>query len=166
VQVPGVVSVVVVPNVPGNAPTPTPVTLRAVCAYLDPRRLLTTELYVVPPRYRTITITAHLIADDAADLATVQETASATIERYFDPLTGGEDSSATVAGSGWPFGGGIYYSQVIRRLLVGGVKRVASLTMQLDDQVADPCGDLAIDPDELLINGDHQIQVDYDGASA
>src|SRR5262249_44954060 len=61
-EVPGVVSVVVVPNVPGDAPMPNSVTLRTVCDYLESRRLLTTELYVVPPRYRTITITAHLIA--------------------------------------------------------------------------------------------------------
>jgi predicted phage baseplate assembly protein len=165
VQVPGVVSVVVVPNVPGDAPMPNPMTLASVCAYLDARRLLTTELYVVPPRYRTVTITAKLIANDDADLAALQESASATIERYFDPLIGGEDSSEFVAGSGWPFGGGIYYSQVIRRLLVDGVKRVASVTMQLDDCVAEPCGDLALDPIELLINGDHQIQVDYEGSS-
>lgn len=164
-QVPGVVSVIVVPNVPGDAPMPNPVTLQSVCSYLDPRRLLTTELYVVPPRYRTITISAHLIAQDDADLAAVQETASATIVQFFDPLKGGEDSSASVAGSGWPFGGGIFYSQVIRRLLVDGVKRVASLTMQLDDQDAAPCGDLMLDLDELLVNGDHQIQVDYEGTS-
>jgi hypothetical protein len=164
--VPGVVSVIVVPNVPGSAPMPTPVTLQSVCAYLDPRRLLTTELYVVPPRYRTVTISAHLIAQDDADLAAIQENASATIIQFFDPLKGGEDSSASVAGSGWPFGGGIFYSQVIRRLLVDGVKRVASLTMQLDDHDAAACGDLMLDPDELLVNGDHQIQVDYEGTTA
>ena len=166
VQVPGVVSVVVVPNVPGDRPMPVPATLQAVCRYLDARRLLTTEVYVIPPKYRTITITAVLIAQDDADLAAVQEQASATIVRYFDPLVGGEDSTTMVAGSGWPFGGGIYYSQVIRRLLVPGVKRVASLTMQLDDKVADPCGDLAIGPDELLVSGDHQIEVDYEGTTS
>ena len=165
VQVPGVVSVVVVPAVPGGAPMPNPVTLQTVCAYLDPRRLATTELYVLPPRYRTITITAELIACDDADLATVQELADATLVQYFDPLLGGESSTATTPGPGWPFGGGIFYSLVIRRLLVTGVKRIASLSLQLDDQTADPCGDLSIDPDELLINGDHQITVDYDGAS-
>jgi hypothetical protein len=68
-----------------------------------------------------------------------------------------------VAGTGWPFGGGIYYSQVIRRLLVDGVKRIASLSMKLDDDQADLCGDLLIDADELLINGDHQIQAHYEG---
>lgn len=166
VQVPGVVSVVVVPDVPGPRPTPNPLTLSAVCSYLDPRRLLTTEVYVVPPRYRTITITAQIIVEDTSDLATVQQLAQATLTQYFDPLTGGEDSSATAPGSGWPFGGGIYFSQVMRRLLVPGVKRIASLTMQLDDTVAPPCTDLALDPDMLLSNGDHQISPAYDAESS
>jgi phage-related baseplate assembly protein len=135
------------------------VTLKSVCAYLDQRRLLTTELYVIPPAYRTITITAHLIATDDADSASVQEAASAAITAYFDPLTGGDD------GTGWPFGGGIYYSQVIKQLLVAGVKRVASLSMMLDDDAAEPCGDLLIEANELLVNGDHQIQVDYEASA-
>ena len=42
---------------------------------------------------------------------------------------------------------------------------VASGLVQLDDTPADPCGDLAIDPDELLVNGVHQIQVDYEGTA-
>src|SRR5206468_1114811 len=49
VEVPGVVSVIVVPDVPVPAPIPNAATLRSVCAYLDARRLLTTEVYVVPP---------------------------------------------------------------------------------------------------------------------
>ncbi len=165
VQVPGVVSVVVVPGVPGPAPTPNTETLRSVCQYLDARRLLTTELYVVPPRYQVITIHADLVVDDTADLATVQQAAQATIERYFDPLTGGEESSATVAGSGWPFGGGVYFSQVMRRLLVEGVKRVAKLTLTLGVNVAPPCSDVDIDADTLLTNGSHQINVAYDGGT-
>ena len=167
IDVPGVVSVVVVPNVPGPAPTPNQATLRTVCAYLDARRLLTTEVYVVPPRYAVIRVQADLIVDDDADLAAVQRAAQKSITQYFDPLVGGEDSSDAAPGSGWPFGGGIYYSLVTRRLLVDGVKRVANLTLQLGKDVAAPCSDLALDPDMLLQNGDHTINVAYDsGAGA
>lgn len=164
VQVPGVVSVVVVPNVPGAAaPTPNAATLRSVCQYLDARRLLTTEVYVVPPRYRVIRVNATLIVEDTVDLAAVQNAAAQSLQRYFDPLVGGEASTLTRDGSGWPFGGGIYYSLVVRRLLVDGVKRIANLTLQLDDDApAPPCGDLALDPDMLLANGDHAIDVLYD----
>jgi predicted phage baseplate assembly protein len=162
VEVPGVVSVVVVPDVPGPAPTPNAATLRTVCAYLDARRLLTTEVYVVPPKYAVIRVQADLIVDDDADLAAVQRAAQQSLVRYFDPLLGGEESTLTTPGPGWPFGGGVYYSLVTRRLLVDGVKRVANLVLQLGKDVAPPCTDLAIDANTLLENGDHQIDVAYD----
>jgi len=162
VQVPGVVSVVVVPDVPGPAPTPNAATLRTVCAYLDARRLLTTEVYVVPPKYAVIRVQADLVVEDDADLAAVQRDAQQSLVRYFDPLIGGEESSLTTPGPGWPFGGGVYYSLVTRRLLVDGVKRVANLVLQLGKDVAPICTDLAIDANTLLENGDHQINVAYD----
>jgi predicted phage baseplate assembly protein len=166
IDVPGVVSVVVVPDVPGPAPTPNAATLRTVCAYLDERRLLTTEVYVVPPRYKVIQVQADLVVEDQADLAAVQRAAHDSITQYFDPLVGGEGSSSNAPGSGWPFGGGVYYSLVTRRLLVPGVKRVAQLTLQLGKDVAPPCTDLTLDPDMLLDNGDHQINVAYDAGAA
>lgn len=163
VEVPGVVSVIVVPGVPGPAPTPNAATLRSVCKYLDARRLLTTEVHVLAPRYRVIRVQADLVVEDTADLAAVQRAAAQSLTRYFDPLIGGESSSLTVDGSGWPFGASVYYSLVVRRLLVDGVKRLANLVLQLDDDVpAPPCTDLALDPDMLLQNGDHQINVFYD----
>jgi predicted phage baseplate assembly protein len=54
--VPGVVSVIVVPDSKTPNPMPSDGTLRTVCAYLDARRLLTTELYVLRPSYQLIEI--------------------------------------------------------------------------------------------------------------
>ncbi|MCP4304302.1 MAG: putative baseplate assembly protein [bacterium] len=163
-EVPGAVTLVVVPDIEHPAPMPSEGTLRTVCAYLDQRRLLTTELYVVKPAYRIVKITAELVAGDDADLAEIKLYAEASINRYFDPLTGGEESSVETSGPGWPFGGDIYYSLVYQRLLFDGVKRVASLTIELDcaEQVA--CQDVPVEPGVLLTNGDHEIQVGYDFA--
>ena len=44
----GSVGVVVVPDGPGPAPVATPALVRAVKAYLAPRRLVTTEIHVIP----------------------------------------------------------------------------------------------------------------------
>ncbi len=52
IPVPGAVTVIVVPDGDEPAPVPTEGTLRTVCALLDQRRLLTTEVFVVAPRTR------------------------------------------------------------------------------------------------------------------
>ncbi len=139
VEVPGVVSVIVIPNVEGEAPMPTSGTLRTVCAYLDQRRLATTELYVIPPSYREIRIEARLVADLTSDLAEVKRVAEASLSGYFHPLSGGEDSSHERAGTGWPFGRDIYYSRVSNRLLVEGVDRIAELRMFVDGEEQPEC---------------------------
>jgi predicted phage baseplate assembly protein len=162
VDIPGAVTVVVVPQVPGPAPTPNQATLRAVCKYLDARRLLTTEVYVVAPKYRVIQVRADLVVNDDADLAAVQQTALTSIQRYFDPLIGGEDSTVDTDGTGWPFGGGVYYSLVTRRLLVDGVQRISNLVLIIDGCEQPPCTDITIDPDTLLESGDHTINTAYD----
>jgi predicted phage baseplate assembly protein len=164
-QIPGVVTVVVVPN--SNAPNPTPnqTTLQAVCQYLDAHRLLTTEVYVIGPTYRMIQVLASLVVQPGSDLATVQNAAVAALNTFFSPLTGGPD------GTGWPFGGTIYYSDVYRILLgISGVQRVISnqLILVLDNQRQQLCQDVAINPGELLYNAPqgHQIQVAYSASGS
>lgn len=161
VQVPGAVTVIVVPDVEGEAPMPSEGTLRTVCAHLDRRRLLTTELFVMPPVYREVRVSADIIVRDDADLAEVKLAVEDAITRYFHPLSGGEDSSLTAEGSGWPFGGDIYYALVMHRLMVPGVMRVAELGIALDGELAPPCCDVAIEAGALLENGAHEINVRY-----
>lgn len=169
VQVPGVVSVVVIPDVDRPAPMPSAGTLKTVCAYLEPRRLLTTELYVLGPRYRQVQVTATLIAEDTADLAAVKSAAIDSLELYFHPLYGGEDSDPDKdgddperRGTGWPFGGDVYYSLLYRRLLGAGVRRIDSLTISLDGETCPPCTDVSLEDGALLTSGAHEIQVDYE----
>lgn len=165
VDVPGVVSVIVVPEPddPADpAPMPTEGTLRTVCAYLDRRRLATTELYVIAPSYREVVATAELVCRDDADLAEVKQLALASLERYFHPLTGGEDSRPEHDGSGWPFGGDIFYSLVLQRLLVPGARRVAKLELTLEGETAEFCTDVPLEDNALLRNGLHAISVRYE----
>ena len=103
-------------------PTPSEATIRLVCAYLNQRRLLTTELYVIPPSYVRVDTEVHLTVSPLADLAAVTEAAQTALDDYFHPLRGGED------GLGWPFGGTIFFSRVYQRLLsISGVARVDSV---------------------------------------
>ncbi|MGR9099218.1 MAG: putative baseplate assembly protein [Gammaproteobacteria bacterium] len=162
ISVPGVVSVVIVPDSEGEAPSPGEATLKTVCAYLNERRLLTVELYVLKPVYREVTVSAELIVEDDADPAAVREQADKSIRNYFHPLYGGERSGLDGGGDGWPFGGDIYYSKIYSRLLLKGVKRIAGLTVALDGTVYPACADIAIGGADLLFSGEHDIRTGYD----
>jgi|SRR5262245_31172080 len=155
VKVPGVVSVIVVPD--GAAPNPVPSegTLRLVCACLDKARLITTELYVVPPTYRLVRVTTDVVADDRADLAEVKTNIQEALLSYFHPLIGGED------GQGWPFGGDIFYSRVYGRATVDGVQSIQRLVISLDGIEAPECTNLALCDGELAYSVEHVVNVTY-----
>jgi predicted phage baseplate assembly protein len=156
VKVPGVVTVIVVPDGDGPSPVPSEGTLRTVCAYLEQRRLLTTELYVISPQYQCVEIHAEIVANDNADLAEVKKGVEQTLKEYFHPLKGGED------GHGWPFGGTIYYSRVSHRVFtVPGVQSITTLTIFLDGNEQPFCKDVDINEAGLLCSSDPQIEVGY-----
>ena len=162
--IPGVVTVIVVPNSPDPKPTPNQTTLKAVCAYLDTHRLLTSEVYVVGPVYRKIKVQVQLVVSASYDLATVKNTILTNLNTFFSPLQGG------TAGTGWPFGGTIYYSDVYRVMIqTQGVQRIQDnqLLIYLDDQLQTFCRDVPINQAELLYNdpANHQVDVAYDTTS-
>jgi hypothetical protein len=130
--------------------------LDTVQAYLDERRLLTTELYVVKPGYQEIVVRGDVVAANDADLAEVADAIDAQLTAYFHPLRGGED------GQGWPFGGRIYYSRVYQRVFaVPGVASIARLVVVLDGIEQPECADVPIAAHGLLYSGEHQVSVNY-----
>ncbi len=155
-QVPGTVSVIVVPDSDDPAPMPSEGLLRTVCAYLDQRRLITTELYVMKPAYQQVLIQTEIVVADDADLAEVSSAVATQLLQYFHPLTGGEDRS------GWPFGGTIYYSRVYQRVFgVEGVASITSLTINIDGDAKPPCTDVPIAPHALVFSTEHTVTSHY-----
>jgi hypothetical protein len=158
VPIPGAITVIVVPD--GTAPNPIPTrgTLQLVANYLDQHRLLTTELFVAAPRYREIHIEAHVIASPTADLGNVEQGVRDQLQKYFHPLTGGEQAA------GWEFGEEIDFSETYRQIFqVDGVERIDtdSVTIYLD-QIAQPkCSNVALQPDELVFSREHAITASY-----
>lgn len=156
--VPGVVTVVVVPDSDVPNPLPGEATLRIVCAHLNLHRLLASERYVIPPTYRKILIDADVAVRPEADLAEVKHAVEQNLTTYFHPLTGGDN------GTGWEFGGEVFYSDVVRVVLqTAGVARVLNnnLTIQLDDQKFAPCQDAPLCENNLLYSTRHNIRVSY-----
>jgi predicted phage baseplate assembly protein len=162
IDVPGVVSVIVVPNVVSLAPMPSPGLLRTVCAYLDQRRLIATELYVIAPTYVPVTVTLQVLAEPDADTSTVQQAVESALATYMDPLVGGSVDPAT-PGTGWPFGGPIYFVNLLRvASQAAAVVRVADLVVTLNGVAAPACTDVAVPAGSLLTVQSVQASVTTD----
>jgi predicted phage baseplate assembly protein len=156
VQVPGAVSVIVVPDSDDPAPEPSEGLLRTVCACLDGRRTLTAELFVLKPRYQQLSVGGEVVVADDADLADVAERVERSLLDYFHPLRGGDD------GRGWPFGGTVYYSKVYQRVFgEPGVASITSLTITVDGEDKPACTDVPIAPHALVFSTAHPIAVRY-----
>ncbi|MDO9712897.1 putative baseplate assembly protein [Paracraurococcus lichenis] len=153
VEVPGVVTVVVVPDEKGPAPVPSEGLLRAVCRCLDSRRLLTTEVHVTPPTYLPVRVTAEVVAPPGADAAELREAAVAALDAYLHPLTGG------AKGRGWPFGGDVFFSALHQRLLAAGAARVVSAIIELDGEEYPNCTDVPVPAGALLASAGHEVIV-------
>lgn len=121
---PGVVTVVVIPPCGRPVPMPSRALLDAVEHWLDPRRLVTSEIHAVAPHYRHISVAATLHLACEADPTAVLRIASARFDAFVDPLTGGLD------GRGWPFGRTVYRTEVMALLAdVPGVASVTALSL-------------------------------------
>ena len=120
---PGVVTVIVVPQVGGPEPTPSASFLNAVSQSLDSRRLVTTEVYVAPPQYaRLHNVKATVAGRPGYTRAQLQAAVSAQLAGYLHVLSGGD-------GGGFPFGGELHMADLVSRIYqVAGVARVDSLT--------------------------------------
>ena len=99
---PGVVSVMAIPARGGTekpAPRPDRALLETVHAWLDARRPLGTELYVIAPDYVPVGVSAAVELIDPASRDAVLDAAAAAIRLHLWPLApGGPD------GQGWPLG--------------------------------------------------------------
>jgi predicted phage baseplate assembly protein len=98
----GVVSVVVFPTedlAHPEAPLPDLALLRRVARYLDPRRLATCELYVIPPTYQQVAISVGVRVRDGYQVDAVRRWVELILRQYLAPVPPyGPD------GSGWPLG--------------------------------------------------------------
>lgn len=124
----GAVTLLVLPRNDEAAPQPTAAQQRAICDWLAPRRLITTELHVIGPRYAKVTtLSAHVTVADGYDLSAVSQAIYDRLLEFMHPIRGGVD------GSGWPFGGAIYHGDLYDQMLgVAGVRRITGLLVALD----------------------------------
>ncbi|MFM9104285.1 MAG: hypothetical protein ACKOPS_24420, partial [Cyanobium sp.] len=101
-EIPGVVTLIVIPaNDPLHPEEPEPDRdqLQRVCAWLEPRRLVTTELYVTPPTYVRLSVAVSVEAEADMGEETLRNQVELALRQLLAPLPPfGPD------GKGWPFG--------------------------------------------------------------
>ena len=124
----GVVSVVVWPHDDPrspSAPMPDRTTLSTVCAWLDARRLVTTELYVIPPTYHKVAVAVGIHTKPGFGVDAVRRWVELVIRQYLAPLPPYGPS-----GDGWPLGRRVYGPELeAAALQVEGVEYLEGLSV-------------------------------------
>jgi predicted phage baseplate assembly protein len=150
----GCVTLAVVPRGLGPAPTPTLGLLDAVRAYLRRRRPVALELHVIAPTYTQVAVRARLHLAPDAQTAAVVAAASARLDAFFHPLTGGPD------GDGWPIGRDVYRSEVLALLQeIAGVHHVDELLLLVGADRAPVCENVCVCPTDLVATRPHELTV-------
>jgi hypothetical protein len=132
---PGLVSVIVLPK--GGAPLS--LALRdQVREYLDARRLVTTQIFVVETAFVPVDLTVTVVKTPEANPVELEATLRAVIREYYDSEFGGDPARAvayvagtsTERGTGWEFGRDVFRSEVFELLeRVSGVDHVESIAV-------------------------------------
>jgi len=149
----GIITVIIVPYLPVDRPTPSPGLRRTVAAYLSRRRVIGTRVEVVGPQYVEVVVRAEVKACPGVNKTNLQQNISSNLNRFFHPLSGGADRD------GWPFGRDVYRSEVLQVIdETPGVDHVLSLSL-ITDSGEPQCSNVCLGPFGLVAAGKHEILV-------
>ncbi len=153
-QAAGVVTVIVWPSddpLHPGAPVPDRALLSAGCAQLDPRRLVTTELHVVPPTYHQIAVSVGVHAQPGYSGNAVCTWVETVLRQYLSPMP-----PQGPAGAGWPLGRQVFGPELMAAALqVEGIDylepvQLAELDANGNWQAVDPSQPIALQPWEVV----------------
>jgi predicted phage baseplate assembly protein len=174
VEVPGAVTVVIVPDSRDVPPKPSSDLIRQVCRYLSRFRLITTEVYVKGPEYYAIKVEARVAAQPYAAPDTVTRDVVEALNAFLDPLGRGLDKAATQdkqadgKGSkgtqqgeqGWRFGQELFPTSLYSVILnVADVAAVRSLALTVNGRPHELTKPVILPADGLVYGADHEIDV-------
>lgn len=156
-QAEGVVTVVIMPDLPVPRPVPSEGLLKAIKQYLDRRRMITTRMEVVGPQYLEVSVHAQVRARPFADINKIRGRIIEALNNFLDPRMGGSE------GRGWPFGRNVYRSEILQLIdEVTNVDHVLELSLQI--AAGSPqCGNIQVCLTGLVTPGEHRIEVSRGG---
>jgi hypothetical protein len=129
-----------------EAPLPDRKAIALVCNWLDARRLVTTELYVRPPRYRRIAVAVGVEVAEDHGIDAVRRFVEQILRQFVSPLPPfGPD------GAGWPLGRTVLSAELTAAALqVEGVDYLHGLDLaDLDRAPNAVVASIALDEDEV-----------------
>jgi hypothetical protein len=152
-KAPGMITVIILPDMPVPRPSPSPRLRRAVSLYLQQRRIIGTRVEVVGPEYTEVAVRARVQSFAGINKANLQQKIIEAVDGFFDPLHGGPSKT------GWPFGRDIYRSEVLQLIdEVPGVDHVLSLEFIVEG-CKPQCGNVCLSATGLVAAGQHEIAV-------
>ncbi len=153
-KAPGVVTIVIVPEMSTTRPEPSQGQLDVARRYLGRRRIVTTRLEVVGPQYLEVRVAAQVRTQPFADVTRVRERIVEALNTFLDPRTGGPNNQ------GWPFGRDVYRSEILQLIDgVVGVDHVLELSLRAEDGEKPQCGNLNVCSTWLVTPGEHSVEV-------
>ena len=99
--------------------------------FLDQRRLLTTRIHLVAPKYISVNLETTLVIEDGIKPEDVKENAQEALKYYFHPLQSGKYWQ----GKGYPFGRNVYISELYQLLdNLSGVDYIKKLIIHPEEK--------------------------------
>ena len=152
-KAPGVITLIVLPDMPGPRPSPGFGARRAVAAYLRRRRVVGTRVEVVGPTYLEVSVRARVSARPGVNRENLRRQIVAALDEFFDPLRGGPGRD------GWPFGRDVFRAEVMQVIDgVAGVDYVVALSL-VAAGCEPECGNVCLAPTWLVAAGRHEVEV-------
>jgi predicted phage baseplate assembly protein len=148
VEVPGAVTVVIVPDTGDTPPIPSSDLIASVCKRLEPHRLITTEVYVKGPEYKEVRVEAFVEAKVNASFDSVSRNVKKALNKLLDPKE-------------WEFGEDLYPTEIFKTVLDADDDLVAvkNLNIYVDGRLQDGLGQVVLAKGELVYGRDHLIVV-------
>lgn len=150
----GQISVVVVPYGLTDTPTPSAGFLQTVKRHLDTRRLVTTEVHVIPPVYIKVTVNAVVVVEP--QFVDEGQRLVEQLKQLLRPLDGEHGAK------GWAFGRSVYKGDIYSALSMGsGVVYIQDLWIDAEGPHVRKSagGDIILPPHGLVFSGQHEIEL-------
>lgn len=148
----GHVSIVIVPESKKLYAKPAAGMIETVRTHLEPYRLLTTTLHIIPPEYVEVTVRAVIMVDPRYEGR--EDDVKQVLNRWLKPKD--DEHSA-----GWQFGRTVQKSDVYDLIhQVAGVQYIQDMWLMADGRnvLREEDGDIRIPPHALVVSGNHEIE--------